>query len=336
MFPGLHRVPLLVLVAFIPVISPIAVSFDRSGAHSFLSIETPSRQPQPQVGSGFSIRLDLRTNERDGLILSVGSPTALSMALELFNSRLFAVVALANGRYWRQRLSETSLSDGRLHSLNLTLSMRSQTLAAAIDGAFSQKALPHAPRTLHDGPHNLFLGWHPNASALPKELYSGTLHRPFRGCVENLVVNEQPIDLEESVGTDTVNAAVSFEDSCAAVPLEQLCLSRSAERCPACAEGWRRTLCDCAFGVCDRQASLTFDPTAATRRGTTLYSWTMRHDEVTELAVRFSSLRPDGLLLAATGADSLDSLYVRLERGKLVIQSDLGNGTRVCVLSSHI
>ena len=334
MFPGLRTVPLLVLVAFIPVVHPIAVSFDRSGAHSFLSIETPSRHPQ--VGPGFSIRLDLRTNERDGLILSVGSPPALSMALELFNSRLFAVVAIATGRYWRHILSETSLSDGRLHSLNLTLSMRSRTFAVAIDGAVSQDALPHAPRALHDGPHSLFVGWHPNASVLPKELYSGTLNRPFRGCVENLVANGQPIDLGESVGTDTANTAVSLEDSCAAVQLEPLCPLRSAERCPACTEGWRRTLCDCTFGACDRHATLTFDPTALTRRGTTLYSWTMRHDEVTELAVRFRSLRPDGLLLAATGADSLDSLYVRLERGKLVIQSDLGNGTRVCFLSSHI
>lgn len=337
MFPDRHTVPLLVLILFIPIVSPAALSFDRAFAH--LTIETPPPPREPHAGAGFSIGLNVRTNERDGLILSIGAPPALSFALELFSSHLFVVVALSSGRHLRHRLWEAPvLSDGRLHVLNLTLDASARTLSANIDDSISQINM-HEARALHENAErHLFVGWHPDASALPKELYTSTLNRPFRGCVENLIVDGKTVDLTAKAEA-AADAAISIVDSCDAVPLEPLC--PSAQRCPDCVEGWRRTLCDCAFGDCNRQ-TLTFDPSAASRgRGrsasrtsTTLYSWTMRHDEVTELAVRFRSMRANGLLFAVTGADSRDSLDVHLENGALVVQSDLGNGTWVCGCSA--
>ena len=88
---------------------------------------------------------------------------------------------------------------------------------------------------------DLIVGGIEESQSLPLELFSGTLRHGYVGCIRNMAMNGETLDLPEYVEEQSQDGnIVRFcrEE-------EPLCTSDPCQHGGNCKEGWNRFICDC-------------------------------------------------------------------------------------------
>lgn len=103
------------------------------------------------------------------------------------------------------------------------------------------------PSTL-DLQHHLYVGglsrqWLQHASSLPVGLWMAVWRRGFVGCLSDLVVDSDRVNLVK-VGRD--QEVMGLKDHCQA-PSTSLCSSHPCLHNGHCVDGWNRYICDCTM-----------------------------------------------------------------------------------------
>ncbi|XP_063590781.1 laminin subunit alpha lam-3-like isoform X2 [Penaeus indicus] len=144
------------------------------------------------VGALLELRLEFRTWELNGIILSVADPTGTALSLEMVNGAVVLSVNMGVGHSFSARVSlknKFSLCDNKWHTVkanyvkdSLTLRVDKHREAYGFNGSSNEKG------TATDAP--LFVG------GLPESAPQGTLatRENFKGCIRNIVMNSERRD----------------------------------------------------------------------------------------------------------------------------------------------
>lgn len=144
------------------------------------------------VGALLELRLEFRTWELNGIILSVADPSGAALSLEMVNGAVVLSVNMGVGHSFSARVSlknKFSLCDNKWHTVkanyvkdSLTLRVDKHREAYGFNGSSNEKGTPT------DAP--LFVG------GLPESALQGTLatRENFKGCIRNIVMNSERRD----------------------------------------------------------------------------------------------------------------------------------------------
>lgn len=205
--------------------------------------------PKWDVAKSGSISLKVRTNEANGvLIYTIGASNGAEQsadffAIELLEGHVFMLMNLGSGSI-KVKASTKRIDDGHWHPITLRRTGKSGRVT--VDDSAVDFIAPGISSQL-DLEGSLFLGSVGTSSSrkshhkLPSELWSGSLGFGFIGCVRDLVLNSDAIDiaaLSQSQDSGGVKPACH--------PSSGHCDSKSCLNGGKCSEGWNRNSCDCS------------------------------------------------------------------------------------------
>ena len=78
------------------------------------------------------------------------------------------------------------------------------------------------------------------SNSLPRQLFSGVLRRGYAGCIKNLAIEGEAIDLPRFVLNETRNDISAY-----CRETRPQCDSHPCEHDGVCTEGWNSFVCDC-------------------------------------------------------------------------------------------
>ncbi|KAK7071824.1 Neurexin-2, partial [Halocaridina rubra] len=162
--------------------------------------------------------------------------------------------------------------------------------------------------------------------SVPPELWSGRLGLGYVGCMRDLVINGHAADLASYAKKQDSGSIVRFCHSDGGS-----CTSSPCMHSGDCKPGWGRFICDCSHTsfvgpTCGKDAAtLHFDGSQYVRVSAGEESKTQAED----IAFRFRTNRPVGLLLATTSGMSSDKLELALQSGRLRLTVKLGDRDKV-------
>ncbi|CAK9814938.1 Nrxn1 [Anthophora quadrimaculata] len=277
-----------------------------------------------------SISFKIRTNEANGLIMysRSGAHTRQDLfAFEIFDGHLYLHADLGSGPV-KVKLSKQRVDDGTWHDVALRRVERDGRVT--VDGSTVEfRTLGDSTQLDLDG--LLYIGGVGAPFApltVPPVLWTGALRQGYVGCMRDLVINGQPIDIA---------GYAQQQDSGAVRPA---CHSQSAH-CPSqpcmhgghCLEGWNRFHCDCT-GTPFTGPTCGKDASTLHLNGTQQMTALMPEDSKTqaeEIVVRFKTTRPRGLLLSTSLENSPDRLQIYLEEGKAKMLIHIGDKEKILV-----
>ena len=191
-----------------------------------------------------TIKFQFRTTESNGLILynsgSYKSNNYDFFAMEIIDGDFYLVMNLGTGSI-KEKVSRTYVDDGMPHKVFFQYSGKSGLIR--VDSHEIEYLTPGMGTKL-DLDDLFYIGGldfdRYNAYRLPKELWSGMMKKGFVGCIQDLILNNNKIDLmtvaRKQAQRDVRPECREIEDQCASQP----CLHRGL-----CKEGWNRYICDC-------------------------------------------------------------------------------------------
>lgn len=203
----------------------------------------------PQSGS---LGLKIRTNEANGVILfNMGAANGPEerpdfVAIELLDGHVFLLINLGSGPV-KVKGSTKRVDDGHWHAIGLKRTGKSGRVT--VDESAVDFIAPGTSSSLDlEGP--LFLGavgttslGKPHHGDLPPELWAGALGFGFVGCVRDLNIDNELMDIaEEARSQDSagIRPACHVSSSGQCSTTENSCLNGGH-----CSEGWHRTDCRC-------------------------------------------------------------------------------------------
>ncbi|XP_071453531.1 neurexin 1-like, partial [Hetaerina americana] len=281
------------------------VTFINSDSHLVLP-------PWDSPHSG-SLSLKLRTNEPDGLLVfNGGQPSAVVgvpskdgefFALEMINGHLFVHFDMGSGSIRSKGISPSRLDDGSWHEV--WISRKGKDVTLKVDAATpSHFSTPGNAADLNvDGPLLLGgVGARPPVY-VPPSVWSVSLRKGFIGCVRDVVINGKVMDIAEFARNQ---AGASVKPWCRVLSHQcghpSPCLHGGR-----CSEGWNRFQCDCANTAysgptCAKEAMLlSFNGS----QHVTVWPWPEeRRSQAEDLALRFRTTRPLGLLILSSASPS--------------------------------
>lgn len=151
---------------------------------------------------------------------------------------------------------------------------------------------------------------------IPKDLWTGILHRGFIGCFKDLIVNNVGIDV---AGYAQEQDSGSIKRSCHTVP--EQCPSQPCLNGGSCTEGWNRFVCDCTQTTftgptCGKEAA------TLSLNGSQHMSVTMDREMITQaedIIIRFKTSKPLGLLLISSTVETGDRIEIAIAAGRIRI-----------------
>ncbi|XP_047114681.1 neurexin-1-like [Schistocerca piceifrons] len=287
--------------------------------------------PSLESSRSSSISFKIRTNEPNGLILyssGASAPHADYLAFELLSGHLYLHLDLGSGAA-RVKATTRRVDDGAWHEA--TLKRSGLEGRVTVDGTASDFTTPGESQQLDlEGP--LYVGGLGPATAavpVPAALWTGALRRGFVGCLRDLVLNGNAVDV---AGYARHQDSGAIRPSCHAQ--EAQCSSQPCLHGGACSEGWNRFICDCsATGftgpTCGKEATtLTFNGSQLVTLTAAGEEWRWQTEEV---SLRFQTARPLGLLLATAADNSHDRLELSLMAGRLRLALRVADREKVVV-----
>ncbi|KAK9310047.1 hypothetical protein QLX08_000515 [Tetragonisca angustula] len=297
---------------------------------TFTSPESHLVLPPWKAAKSGSISFKIRTNEPNGLIMysRSGAHTRQDLfAFEIFSGHLYLHADLGSGPV-KVKSSKQRVDDGSWHDVAFRRVERDGRVN--VDGSIVEFRMP-GDSTQLDLDGLLYIGGVGAPFApltVPPVLWTGALRQGYVGCMRDLVINGQPIDIA---------GYAQQQDSGAVRPA---CHSQTPH-CPSqpcmhgsqCLEGWNRFHCDCTVTpftgpTCGKDASTLH------LNGTQQMTALMPEDSKTqteEIVVRFKTTRPRGLLLATSLENSSDRLQIYLEEGKAKMLIHIGDKEKTLV-----
>ncbi|XP_071876992.1 neurexin 1 isoform X3 [Bombus fervidus] len=297
---------------------------------TFTSPESHLVLPPWKAAKSGSISFKIRTNEPNGLIMysRSGAHTRQDLfAFEIFNGHLYLHADLGSGPV-KVKSSKQRIDDGTWHDVALRRVERDGRVT--VDGSIVEFRTP-GDSTQLDLDGLLYIGGVGAPFApltVPPVLWTGALRQGYVGCMRDLVINGQPIDIAgyaQQQDSGAVRPACHTQTShCASQP----CMHGSH-----CLEGWNRFHCDCT-GTQYTGPTCGKDASTLHLNGTQQMTALMPEDSKTqteEIVVRFKTTRPRGLLLATSLENSSDRLQIYLEEGKAKMLIHIGDKEKTLV-----
>lgn len=191
-----------------------------------------------------TISFQFRTTEPNGLVMynsgTYGSNNFDFFAMEIVDSYFYLIMDLGTGAI-KEKVSRTEVDDGAPH--NVHFKYNGKTGFIRIDAHETEYSTPGMGRQL-DLEDMLFIGGlnfkRYNSYRLPKELWSGILKHGFVGCVQDMVINDDKVDLM-TVARKQLQRDIKSECK----KIDAQCLSQPCLHGGTCTEGWNRYACDC-------------------------------------------------------------------------------------------
>ncbi|XP_011062450.1 PREDICTED: neurexin-1 [Acromyrmex echinatior] len=291
---------------------------------TFTSPESHLVLPPWKAAKTGTISFKIRTNEPNGLIMysRSGAQTREDLfAFEILGGYLYTHADLGSGSV-KVKSSKTRVDDGTWH--DVVLRRVEREIRVTVDNNIVEFRTP-GDSTQLDLDGLLYIGGVGAPFApltVPPVLWTGALRQGYVGCMRDLVINGNPIDIAgyaQQQDSGAVRPACHMQaPHCSSNP----CMHRSV-----CLEGWNRFHCDCTNTsftgpTCGKDASTLH------LNGTQQMTALMPEDSRTqaeEIVVRFKTTRPRGLLLATSFENSADRLQIYLEEGKAHMLIHIGD-----------
>ena len=160
--------------------------------------------------------------------------------MEVLDGYMYLMLDLGSGAV-KVKASNVRVTDGLPHKVMMDHSSGAGTIA--VDGHSVSYQVPGASDQL-DLQGALVVGGVDHsqeaASRLPRELWSARLRYGYVGCLQDLVLNGQKVDLAGLAAAQEVLGVVKY---CRVV--EPQCISQPCMHRGDCSEGWNRFICDC-------------------------------------------------------------------------------------------
>ncbi|KAG5347757.1 NRX3A protein, partial [Acromyrmex charruanus] len=291
---------------------------------TFTSPESHLVLPPWKAAKTGTISFKIRTNEPNGLIMysRSGAQTREDLfAFEILGGYLYTHADLGSGSV-KVKSSKTRVDDGTWH--DVVLRRVEREIRVTVDNNIVEFRTP-GDSTQLDLDGLLYIGGVGAPFApltVPPVLWTGALRQGYVGCMRDLVINGNPIDIAgyaQQQDSGAVRPACHMQaPHCSSNP----CMHRSV-----CLEGWNRFHCDCTNTsftgpTCGKDASTLH------LNGTQQMTALMPEDSRTqaeETVVRFKTTRPRGLLLATSFENSADRLQMYLDEGKAHMLIHIGD-----------
>ncbi len=191
-----------------------------------------------------SIAFQFHTNEPNSLLMySLGAEGVMDFfALEILEGYLYLSLNIGSGTRKIQPARDR-VNDGLPHSVALHLEDNQKRGRIQLDGHTERFRLRGKSETL-DLKGALYVGGmstrHGNRT-LPREVWTAVLGHGFVGCLEDLEVNDESVDLFELARAQDV---IGIGHYCHSQPPQ--CDSYPCAHNGQCSEGWNRYICDCS------------------------------------------------------------------------------------------
>ncbi|XP_043272551.1 neurexin-3 isoform X2 [Venturia canescens] len=274
------------------------------------------------------ISFKIRTNEPNGLVMYSRSGAATRpdlFAFEILDGHLYVHIDLGSGPI-KVKASRRRVDNGTWHDVSLRRVERNGYVA--VDGDKTDfRTVGDSTELDLDG--LLYIGGVGVPFApltVPPVLWTGALRQGYVGCMRDLVIDGQPVD---------ITGYAQQQDSGAVRPA---CHAQSAH-CPSqpcmhggrCVEGWNRFHCDCTATpytgpTCGKDASTLH------LNGSQQMTALMPEDSKTqaeEISIRFKTTRPKGLLVATSLENSSDKLQISLDDGTAKLRILIGDREKI-------
>lgn len=191
-----------------------------------------------------TISFQFRTTEPNGLVMynsgTYGSSNFDFFAMEIIDSYFYIVMDLGTGSI-KYKASLKKVDDGAPHTVHFQYS--GKTGFIRIDADETEYQTPGLGRQL-DLEDMLFIGGvdfeRYNSYRLPKELWSGILKHGFVGCIQDMAINGEKVDLM-TVARKQMQRDIKSDCKRS----EPHCVSQPCMHGGSCSEGWNRYVCDC-------------------------------------------------------------------------------------------
>ncbi|KAJ8674025.1 hypothetical protein QAD02_005287, partial [Eretmocerus hayati] len=286
---------------------------------TFTSPESHLVLPPWKAAKSGSISFKIRTNEPNGLVMysRSGALTRTDLfAFEILNGLLYLHMDLGEGPI-KVRASDERVDNGMWHDVAVRRVEREGRLV--VDGSTFEFRPPgkddDCDSTQLDLDGLLYIGGVGAPFApltVPPVLWTGSLRQGYVGCMRDLVINGQPVDIAgyaQQQDSGAVRPACRVQGS--------HCASQPCMHSGVCIEGWNRYYCDCTAtsytgATCGKDASVLY------LNGSQQMTALMPEDSKTqaeELVIRFKSNKPRGMLVATSLENSVDRLQLSLENG---------------------
>ncbi|XP_051160690.1 neurexin-1 [Leptopilina boulardi] len=286
---------------------------------TFTSPESHLVLPPWKAAKQGSISFKIRTNEPNGLVMYSRSG-ALSrpdlFAFEILNGHLYLHADLGSGPI-KVKASKPRVDDGVWHDVSFRRVERESRVT--VDQIPIEFRTP-GDSTQLDLDGLMYIGGVGAPFApltVPPVLWTGTLRQGYVGCMRDLVINSQPVDIA---------GYAQQQDSGAVRPAchtqSPHCSSQPCMHGGHCLEGWNRFHCDCT-GTPFTGATCGKDASTLHLNGSQHLTALMPEDSKTqaeEIVLRFKTIRPRGLLLATSLENSSDRLQIYLADGNAKAQ----------------
>uniref|UniRef100_A0A0P4XQR9 Neurexin-2-beta n=1 Tax=Daphnia magna TaxID=35525 RepID=A0A0P4XQR9_9CRUS len=284
---------------------------------TFTTPDTVLMLPSWEAMKTGSMSFKIRTNEPNGLLLyNNGAPHAQGdyFAVELVNGHVYLHLDLGSGSV-KVKATSRRIDDGTWHEI--TISRNGKSGRATVDGASTDFVTPGDSYQLElDGSLMVGgIGMVVDNAAIPSGLWSATLRHGYVGCMRDLVINGNAVDLAAFARQQDSGA---IRPACHVLPPQ--CESQPCMNGGTCTEGWNRFLCDCSSTsfngpTCGKDAAtLSFDGNQHFRVAFDSPS----RSEAEDWRLRFRTPKPSGLLLTTIGdSHSHGRVELDLEGGRL-------------------
>ncbi|XP_056022330.1 neurexin-1a-like isoform X4 [Ostrea edulis] len=290
---------------------------------TFITPESFIPLPRWEVGKeGATLSFTFQTSEDKGVVIyNSRRGNSDFFAFEIFDGYLWFIIDLGSGAF-KDRIV-TKVNDKLPHHVSLRHFATGRSGSFTLDSETkSYTVLGNSTNLNLDG--ELYVGGFGTSNKdIPKDLWAGTLGYGYVGCMQDLVLNGNKVDL---LTVARKNSRSGIGDHCKA-EMWNKCQTRPCLNGGVCTEGWNRYMCDCRGTLyrgtqCQSVASiLTFDEGQYMKTVFPKESVT----EVEDISIQFRTERESGLLLLTSSQKSSDTLLLYLDRGKLKLDISINN-----------
>ncbi|XP_046600908.1 neurexin-1 isoform X2 [Neodiprion lecontei] len=315
--------------------SPVSSRRLHGALVTFTSPESHLVLPPWKAAKSGSISFKIRTNEPNGLVMyskSGGHTRPDLFAFEILGGHLYLHADLGSGPI-KVRASRRRVDDSAWHDVALRRVERDGRLT--VDGVTTEFRTP-GDSTQLDLDSLLYIGGVGAPFApltIPPVLWSGSLRQGYVGCLRDLVINGNPVDIA---------GYAQQQDSGAVRPACHVqsphCASEPCMHGGHCLEGWNRFHCDCT-GTPFTGPTCGKDASTLHLNGTQQMTALMPEDSRTqaeEVVVRFKTAKSRGLLIATSLENSSDRLQLSLEEGKAKMLIHIGDREKVVMVGQGL